>query len=355
MFRAATKAFSIHAHDPLPSELLLDLIRAVGEEGLNELMEPIQLIAGSILPLNDEDHEFEKLRIRFARDHFGTYLQGDPDKEGKTWKRYQELREKRAHQSGPLLRNATTHALRQLGAVDRPDHLMTWALGDDPIPSLHLSTAIDILAKRPDAVRYRELFVTTGQRVTNYNDFWAIRRAIVRLTPDQPDKRKQALNSLVRQRLSSGDGFMNDVFLTALAHDLTGLRDQLQAMATASPTEGDGDCAESAGGGFQSPEGIRYHVAREVLAIWSEPDAATRARMWCAFVLNHHWHFDAERHPTQTGALLKQRASQAIRQLAPTQRKEAIDAMLLLADADRISKATMQWLKEADHVDNPQP
>ena len=121
------EALDRHEDDPLPASLLLDLVSIAGDEGLVALREPLQALAASLPPLDDEDREFERLERKFAGNHFGPDLNGGNKKELEAWARLEELRAKRFHAHGPVLREALVYVLRQLDSLDRPDLLMAWA------------------------------------------------------------------------------------------------------------------------------------------------------------------------------------------------------------------------------------
>jgi hypothetical protein len=137
-------------------------------------------------------------------------------------------------------------------------------------PGAHTSAAaIDALSRLPGAARHLDEIVAITEG--GYNGFDSGVDALLRLTRDLPD-RKSRLEAFVRPRLKEHDGMMNDVFITALALDLRGLAPDIAALASESPAVQDGDAAEYGGGSFKGPAGQRYHIAREITALWNEPD-----------------------------------------------------------------------------------
>lgn len=89
---------------------------------------------------------------------------------------------------------------------------------------------------------------------------------------------------------------MNDVFLAALAFDVRNLAPDITSFATADPGGADGNGANSWGGAFKTPGGQRYHVAREISAIWSEKEPTTLGRMWLGMALNRFYPFSTQDH-----------------------------------------------------------
>jgi hypothetical protein len=150
------------------------------------------------------------------------------------------------------------------------------------------------------------------------------------------------LESFLRRRLKTQTGMMNDLFVTALAHDLRGLAPEIAAYATQSREVPAGAKADSSGGEDQDLTVERYHCAREITALWSEPDGFTRTRMWLALAINRWWRFSGE-----DGEALRSRAAENIRQTPLAERQAAISAMLAAVPGDtRIDPQTAAWLKQ---------
>ena len=92
------------------------------------------------------------------------------------------------------------------------------------------------------AAEYERSDVTPSIPVSpgdGFNHIEAVLGALLRLSEDRPTERRLALalalEKIIRHRLTTSDGFMNDSFYAALAFDLQGLRDMLQPMATSGP------------------------------------------------------------------------------------------------------------------------
>jgi hypothetical protein len=202
-----------------------------------------------------------------------------------------------------------------------------------------LTDAVRALGALPDAARHLPLF-----RSLKSDDPWgegAVCEILVRLAKDEQE-RKQIMESFARPCFKSPPGMMNHLFLRALARDLRGLAPEIAAYATRNPAVPDGAKADSSGGEDQDLTVERYHCAREVTALWAEPDSLTRTRMWIALAINRSWAFSGE-----DGEALRTRAAGNIRQTPPAERKAAIAAMLAAAPADsRIASDTRAWLNQ---------
>jgi hypothetical protein len=206
------------------------------------------------------------------------------------------------------------------------------------------AAALDAVSRLPGAAAHLdEIAGTTGG---GFSGFASGIDALLRLTRDSPD-RNAPLERFVRARLKRHDGMMNEVFFAALALDLRGLAPEIAAMASESPAVPDGDGAEYGGGHFKGPGGERYHIAREITALWSEPDPATRARMWLAMVLHRPYHFSPEYHASDAAAALRERATAAIRELPPEPRHQALLAMSAATPSFAGEAEVAAWLHAA--------
>jgi len=163
----------------------------------------------------------------------------------------------------------------------------------------------------------------------------------VRVAKDE-QARTQIMESFARPCFKNPPGMMNHLFLRALARDLRGVAPEIAAYATQSPAVPDGAKAGSSGGEDQDLTVERYHCAREVTALWSEPDGFTRTRMWLALAINRSWEF-----ARADGAALRSRAAGTTRQTPLAERQTAIASMLAAVPGDtRIDGETSAWLKQ---------
>ena len=106
----------------------------------------------------------------------------------------------------------------------------------------------------------------------------------------------------------------------------------------------DGDGAHSAGGDFKGPAGQRYHLAREITALWHETDPATRSRLWIAMIVSRPHYYNPGRE-SKHGKCLIEQAAGAIRELPQEPRKNTIEAMIAAAPELRYYPETTDWLR----------
>ena len=202
-----------------------------------------------------------------------------------------------------------------------------------------LDSAVTALAGLPGAAEHLDLI--TGLPGIVDRSFSAGLDAILKMTPDRLD-RKDLLAGFIRPRFEKSKGMMDEIFMTALAHDLRSLAPDIAAYASESPVVADGDGADYSGGKLKSPVGQRYHVAREITALWMESDPDTLARMWIHLVAARPYHFALE----SRGPALRALAAERIRQLPGPQRREEIDAAIGLMQTPELHPITKLWLEE---------
>lgn len=226
-------------------------------------------------------------------------------------------------------------AMVLLSGIELPDptleeftRLLLAEVGDPQEGSYGMNTrgdALAALAKIPGARNHLEVFTSLDS--PSYSEFAILTRALHELTRDEP-KREELLAGAIRQRLKSSDGMMNDVLLTCLALDLRDLTPELGELASEGPDVADGDGANYAGGSFTGPEGERYHLAREITGLWSEPGAETRARLWVFLACAHPHRFDPGQGDAPVWEALRLRAAEAIVALDEGDRQRVIDSAL---------------------------
>ena len=188
------------------------------------------------------------------------------------------------------------------------------------------ATAVDALSRLPGAAEHIDAIVATGKG--GIHSFDTGLGALERLTTGRAD-RTERLEAYVAPCLEEHIGFMNDVFLAALAFDLRGLKPAISNHATEGPDIVDGDGADYSGGNFKGPAGQRYHAGREVLALWSEEDAATLGRMWIALAAARTHQFDPQwRGDAGASRALREKAAAAIARLPEDQRQNHLDGIL---------------------------
>lgn len=211
----------------------------------------------------------------------------------------------------------------------------------DDVKMSSLGAVIDTLVARPDPDRFWDPLAACVGKATDYSEFGSLVEALATLAVARPDPRRAQLEEFLRPRFHRHKGLMNDLFLTALALDLKGLRQEIGPLATAEADVPDGEGAHSWGGNFEKPDEERYHRARHVVALWDEPDPATRARMWCLLIASVPHEFA----PGQStiGSELCRRVEAALKQVPPAVRDACLKRVLNDQDVARYEK-THQWL-----------
>lgn len=202
--------------------------------------------------------------------------------------------------------------------------------------------AMATLSRLPGAAAQLDLIVAASK--SDSNSFTTGLDALVRLTAGRDD-RIQRLEAYVAPCLEKHSGFMNQVFLTALAYDLRGLKPGIADHATDGPEAVDGDGANYSGGNFKGPAGQRYHAGREVLALWSEEDPATLGRMWLALVAGRTFQFDLRYNDDVTGRALREKAAAAIARLPEDERRRHLDSILAALPGDTERQAARAVLE----------
>ena len=210
--------------------------------------------------------------------------------------------------------------------------------------------AIDALSRLPGAAAHLDEIVAITEG--GHNGFETGIDALLRLTRDLPD-RNARLEAFIRPRLKEHDGMMNDVFFAALALDLRGLAPDIAALASESPAVQDGDAAEYGGGNFKGPAGQRYHIAREITALWSEPDPATRARMWLALVVSRPYQFSPAYQKSEASGLLREQAAAGIRSLDHELRLKTSDTFRAATPGFASDPESVAWLDQAVSKSDP--
>ena len=92
------------------------------------------------------------------------------------------------------------------------------------------------------------------------------------------------LTAIIKPELFQTNATMSDILWDIWAADLRELEPELERLATTDPEEYEDGKAHSSGGKVSSVTG-RFHLARQVVTLWREPDALTRARMLTALAL----------------------------------------------------------------------
>lgn len=189
----------------------------------------------------------------------------------------------------------------------------------------HMNTrgsAVSALSKMTAARDHLELLLSLED--LRYSEFASCLEALRRHIKDE-DEFKTRMSRFVSDYFNGCKGMVNDVFLACLTHDLRELREMAMAHASANPEVPDGDRAGSYSDTPDwSAEEQRYHMAREVLALWLEEDPETLARMWACFVAAHPGEFPHGQPASSTPAILRDLAAHHLQAIPPEPRRRAI-------------------------------
>jgi hypothetical protein len=107
-------------------------------------------------------------------------------------------------------------------------------------------------------------------------------QALTHLAQRSPTRFNARLVTIVRPHLSNTNKSVPGLIWTIWSADLRELEDDLKRLATRSSDEFEDYKASSYGGSASAVTG-RFHLARKVLNLWSEPDPLMRARLLVAF------------------------------------------------------------------------
>lgn len=206
-----------------------------------------------------------------------------------------------------------------------------------------LNEAVRAIAKVSPTADHLDLILKTPE--VGLREFESGFEAVLAMTANRPD-RGNILADYIRPRFTKSKGMMNDVFLHVLAFDLRELAPELAALASQDSSVEDGDGADYSGGRFKGPIGQRYHIAREITAIWLENDPLTLGRMWAFFVAAHSYHFSPGNPRSGFDQALVELAASRIRSMPAGERRKAVDEAIPLIDARAYSSGGGEWLRK---------
>lgn len=118
-------------------------------------------------------------------------------------------------------------------------------------------------------------------------DTWGPGELFIKLSESFPNTK---ISPLIKARLEGENGPLNSILASILILDLWEFTPLLQTIASEGPSFADGPGNAS----DFSLKTQKFHIAREILALWKEPDPETRARMWTTFAFSHLHYFTNE-------------------------------------------------------------
>lgn len=100
------------------------------------------------------------------------------------------------------------------------------------------------------------------------------------------ETQRRELQERLAKQLEVTHGYLNDTFRAIWVLNRTDLKPQLEKIATSGPEDFEGVRATGSGSHRLQTNQQRYHLARQVLALWDEPNAVTKAQMSVALAAN---------------------------------------------------------------------
>jgi hypothetical protein len=142
--------------------------------------------------------------------------------------------------------------------------------------------------------------------------------ALTQLAEADPVRFNPQLTKIVRPHLAATNNSLTALFWTIWAADLRELQPDLRRLATQNAEEIENRKALSSGGDVTNVTG-RFHFARKIVSLWSEPDSFTRARLLIAFAVAEPYSFVRDDAP-ERAARMKAEMLRASNDLSPEAR-----------------------------------
>lgn len=162
-------------------------------------------------------------------------------------------------------------ALVQLLDPARADAIVNWTLGK----------ACMALARRERADAFdamADVLVSLEDPLV-YDD---VLDALVQLAQVDPPRFNPRLRKILRPQLRRTNKRVTSLLMAAWSADLRKLKPDVERIATSGPDDYESERAHCCGGD-ESPVDDRFHLARQIAALWNEDDPATEARLLLAF------------------------------------------------------------------------
>jgi hypothetical protein len=157
------------------------------------------------------------------------------------------------------------------------------------------------------------------------DDYERVLSAVTYLARRSGPAEKERLARLLLRNFARTDIWLNEFLLSAWSADLRDLAPKLARMATASPSD-----YEKYGGG-------RYHLARKIVALWSEADLLTRGKLLIAFGLKESSIVDLE-HP-ERGNQMREELNKLSGAVSEVQKAE-LSSFLTWCESDVVGNLT---------------
>lgn len=157
-----------------------------------------------------------------------------------------------------------------------------------------INAAAEAIVVQPDPDRFWDALYGAASAETGYFEFRSLLDALATLARAKPEPHLSQIAELLSPRIQNHKGQIEGLFPVVLALDLRSLAPVIEHFATSGPNVPDGEVTNSCKNDPDNPCLHRYHSARHVSALWQEPDADTRARMWTALVMISPYDFSGK-------------------------------------------------------------
>lgn len=188
---------------------------------------------------------------------------------------------------------------------------------------------------------YFEQIAQQLEKTQDASSYGSVLNALSHLAQQDPVRFNPRLVEIVRPHLSHTNKSVPGLMWTIWGADLRGLEPDLAHLATHGPGEFEDNKARSYGGSASAVTG-RFHLARKILSLWSEPDPLTRAKLLIAFTATEAEEFFRNPHPERL-ARMKADMNRTAGELSPDAR-DLLRTFVTAIDAkpDSVNEGSVQ-------------
>lgn len=251
-------------------------------------------------------------------------------------------------------------ALRQLVPIEEPtryddpevDEALLYVISSHnrfPDKGYNYANAANALLRR-DAPRYFPTIIQNIDQITQAHQKERLLGQLARYAKQLKPADHSACLNLIRAELKQAQNNLNSLLWIIWTADLRELAPEVQSLATHSPEEGKSPDTYQGNTAKRSASGTS-HLARQIQALWSEPDPGTRAKLHIAFAYQHAQQFNFEREG-QRVAVFRQSLEAATRPLPLNELAELVEfskwcAQQATAGTDKAKRAAQlhEWLE----------
>lgn len=183
------------------------------------------------------------------------------------------------------------------------------------------SAARALLAR--DTSRYYPITVENADMVSSSHQKEDFINTLARYAMELPSAEREAFLALIREELRHTGNQMNSLFWLIWSNDLRQLTPELGQLATSAPSETESSDAYRGNTEARLIQG-RFHMARQVRALWLEPDLETRAKLDIAFAYQNFRYFHLGR-DNRRSEVFASAFQEAVRSLSKAQKKQLVE------------------------------